>query len=437
VTTKDGERKAPRLPWVYSILPVSLATGPLATLVQLHLIELNGSSLGVIYAGLAVAAFNGVSIPAAIFWGFASDRIQSRKTIVFVSYSLTALILVSFLLVSNTPGTILVYSIFAFISAATATPLNLLIMESAPKGTWAGAFARLSMVSSVGSVGGLILSTVWAPVLPIILLNAPLGFCALASAALAFWTIKDPPLVLERETIARRQSSFASRLLSLPLLFLRVPSLSDFQRAFRGLRNELTSYAPLFYISVILFYLSSGLFNTSFVPALSALSLSAGEVFAVILAGAVVQTLSFRYAAGYFSRHSLVAASVQGLVLRGSCYALIGALTLLVAGPLFVLPALLLYPIAGGVAFVAYYTASNTMMFNLVQGRNPGSTLGVYSAIVGVATLAGSLLSGFVSVFSGFNVTFGSAAALLLVAAYVVSRLPERSEQTQTRADSA
>lgn len=414
------------------MLPVSLAAGPLSTLIQLNLIQLNGPQLGVIYAGLAVSAFNGVSIPAAIFWGYAADRVQSRKSIVAISYGLMSLVLLSFLFLSNTPGTMLVYSIFAFISAATATPLNLLIMETEPKGKWAEAFARLSMMSSVGVVGGLIFSTIWAQELPIILLSLPLGLCALVSAFLAFFTIKEPPLVLERETIARRQPSFASRLLSLPLMFLRVPHISDFRRGFRGLRNELTSYVPLFYVSTILFYLSSGLFNTSFVPALSAFSLSAGEVFAVILVGMVVQTLSFRYATGYFSRHSLVSASVQGLLLRGGCYAIIGVFTLAVAGPEFVVPALFLYPLAAGVAFVAYYTASNTMMFNLVQGRNPGSTLGVYSAVVGFATLSGSLLSGFVSVYSGFDVTFVSAAALLLLAAFVVSRIPARSEHTQS-----
>ena len=47
------------------------------------------------------------------------------------------------------------------VSVAAATPLSLLIMETEPKGKWAGAFARLSMISSVGNVVGLLLSTIW------------------------------------------------------------------------------------------------------------------------------------------------------------------------------------------------------------------------------------------------------------------------------------
>jgi len=420
-----GASQKKRVGWVYSVLPVSLATGPLGTLVQLYLFQLNGPTLGTIYASLAVAMFNGVSIPASMFWGYATDRLHDRKTIVVVSYVLTALVLFAFFFFGSTPGTILVYSVFSFISAAAATPLNLLIMETEQKGKWANAFARLSMISSLGNVGGLVLSTLWGVGgLPLILLSIPLGTFSLASAVLAFATISEPAFVFEGETIVRRKASFFTRFLALPLMFLTTPGLVDFRRLFRGLRFTLTSYLPLFYISTVFFYLSSGLFNTSLVPALSTFSLSTGEVFAVILAGMVVQTLAFRYAGRYFERRSLVSGSIQGLLLRGGCYVLFGVFALVAAGPGYVIPALILYPLASGVAFAAYYISTYTMMFNAIQRGNAGSALGVYSAVIGVATLAGSLASGFISIFAGFHITFISAGLLLFLAAAVVARLP-------------
>ena len=100
-----GRKKKRRVGWVYSVLPVSLATGPLGTLVQLYLFQLNGPTLGTIYASLAVAFFNGVSIPASMFWGYATDRLHNRKTIVAVSYALTAFVLFAFFFLRNTPGT--------------------------------------------------------------------------------------------------------------------------------------------------------------------------------------------------------------------------------------------------------------------------------------------------------------------------------------------
>jgi MFS family permease len=424
VEPKEG-RQRKKINWVYSVFPVALATGPLGTMIQLYLIELNGVTLGTIYSGLAIAIFNGVSIPAAIFWGFTTDRLHRRRGLIAASYALMAVVLVSFYFDRTTAGTIATYSIFSFVSVASATPLNLLIMETEEKGKWAGAFAKLSMMSSVGNVGGLILSTLWSEEFPLILLSVPLGFFALASAALSVVTISEPAFIFERESVAMRRSSFFSRLLTLPVFFIRAPKASDFTRVFRGLRSSLTSYVPLFYISTILFYLSSGLFNTSFVPAMSAFSLTEVEVFAVILVGMAAQTLAFQWAGPYVSAQSLVTTSAQGLLLRGWSYIVIGAAALLLTGPLFIVPALVMYPVAGGIAFAVYYTSSNTMMFNTVQRKNPGAALGVYSAVVGIATMGGSLASGFISVYLGFYTTFVLAGVLLFAAVWIVAHLPK------------
>lgn len=92
----SGQQKRRKEAWIYSVFPVSVATGPLGTMVQLYLIYLNGQALGTIYGGLAAAVFNGISIPAALFWGYATDRLHKRKALIALSYALTAVALVSF-----------------------------------------------------------------------------------------------------------------------------------------------------------------------------------------------------------------------------------------------------------------------------------------------------------------------------------------------------
>jgi len=279
----------------------------------------------------------------------------------------------------------------------------------------------------VGNVAGLLLSTVWTDLLPtqLVILFVPMGAFAVASSALALVTIKEPDFVLERETVALRKPSLFSRLRANPVFFIGVPSRADFARTFRGLRSGLTSYVPLFYISTILFYLSSGLFNTSFVPSMHFFSMPDQEVFAVILAGMVVQTLTFQAAGKYIANRSLISTSVQGLLLRGWSYFGFGVAALLLPNASFLFAALILYPLAGGVAYAVYYTSSNTMMFNTVQGRRAGAALGVYSAVVGLATMAGSFMSGFISVYSGYDVTFVLSGVTLFAAVVVVSRLPK------------
>jgi MFS family permease len=158
---------------------------------------------------------------------------------------------------------------------------------------------------------------------------------------------------------------------------------------------------------------------------MSAFSLTEGEAFAVILAGVFAQTLTFQWAGRYVGAQSLVTTTAQGLLLRGWSYIVIGAGALLLAGPLFIVPALVMYPVAGGIAFAVYYTSSNTMMFNTVQRKSPGAALGVYSAVVGIATMGGSLASGFISVYLGFYTTFVLAGVLLFSAVWIIAHLPK------------
>jgi len=421
------EEPAPRrTTWIYSVFPAAVATGPVGTMVQLYLIYLNGQALGTIYGSVATAIYNGVSIPAALFWGVATDRLHKRKALVALSYALVAVALVSYYFDRTTTGTISRYGAISFVSVASATPLNLLIMETGPKGKWVHAFSRLSLVSSAGTVAGLLISTLWTDFFPnsLILLFVPMGAFALASSGLALVMIHEPEFVLERETVALRKPSLLSRLRANPVFFIGVPSGSDFKRAFRGLRSSLTSYLPLFYISTILFYVSAGLFNTSFVPAMHLFSMPDQEVFAVILAGMVVQTLAFQRAGNFISKRSLITSSVQGLLLRGWSYLAIGVAALFLTGPLFAVSAFMLYPLAGGIAYAVYYASSNTMMFNTVKGKTAGSALGVYSAVVGLASMAGSFASGFISVYLGYYTTFVAAGVLLFGAVGAVSRLP-------------
>ena len=94
---------------------------------------------------------------------------------------------------------------------------------------------------------------------------------------------------------------------------------------------------------------------------------------------------------------------------------------------IFAIPALVLYPVAAGVAFAVYYTSSNTMMFTTVQSKSAGAALGVYSAVVGISAMGGSFVSGFISVYTGYYTTFILSGVLLFAAVAVVGRLPRPS----------
>ena len=407
------------------MLPINMAAGPVWTFAQLYILELHGS---VIDIGLAATFFAAASIPAAIFWGFVTDRIPTRKGLVVWSYVLIAGVLFSFFFVRTIYGIIILYSVFSFLSTAFATPLNLLIMETQPKASWASAFARFSMVSSVGVTLGLLLSVGWADFLPFHLLVIVLGVLSLISAALSVQMIKEPVAVFERSMIVMVSQSFYQLILALPLLFLKIPKLMDFRRVFRGVKFGLTREPALIYLSIGAFYFASGLFNTSLVPSLYAARISNGQVFSVSLAGMTIQTIAFNYLGARIQERGIRHIAVQGLLLRALSYACFAVAVFYLIDLPYLGLALILYPLGAGIAYAYYYAASNVMVFNTLGRSNQGAALGVYSAVVGMATMVGSFISGLISFYVGYYATFIAAALWLALAASLTSAIGEEVE---------
>jgi MFS family permease len=424
-TTSEKNKPAA---WVDAILPFNIALGPVGTLIQLLILNLHGT---VIDVALAITLFNAVGVPAAVVWGFVTDRFHRRKPIIVASYLVTAAILVSFLFANTGYLVSLLYAAFSFATSASTTPLSLLIMETERKQKWATAFARFSMVTSIGQTVGLLLSVGWGFFLSLNYLVVPLAILSIISAALSVLMIKEPSVVFERQAIALNKPSFFHRILAVPFFFLRVPRLNDFKRVFRDIKYELTRQVPILYFSIFMFYLASGIFNTSIVPSLRANNVSSFLIFLVTTVAMVVQIIAFKYAGPYTEKKSPVKAAVGGLVLRSLGYGFLGVSLYIISGVLFLAPVLIFYPIAAGIAYSVYYTASNTMVFNTLRGGRQGSSLGVYSALVGVATLLGSLVSGFTSFFLGFSTTFIIAAACLGLSAWLASLL----EHTKSNVD--
>jgi MFS family permease len=416
---KVAQNKKPA-EWVDAILPFNIAVGPVSTLIQLLILNLHGT---VIDVSFAIALFSAVGVPAALFWGFVTDRFQRRKKIIVASYLATAVVLALFLFANTGYLVSLLYTVFSFVTSASTTPLNLLVMETERKQKWATAFASFSMVTSIGQTVGLLLSICWGLFFSLTYLAIPLATLSFVSAVLATLMIKEPIITFERQAIAMNKPSFFHRLLAVPVFFLRVPRLNDFKRVFRNIKYELTRQVPILYFSIFMFYLASGLFNTSLVPSLQANSLSSFLIFLVTTVAMVIQIISFKYAGPYTEKKSPVKASVGGLILRSVCYGLLGGSLCIISGVWFLVPVLILYPLAAGIAYSVYYTASNTMIFNTLHSGRQGSSLGVYSALVGVATLTGSLVSGLTSFFLGFSTTFIIAAACLGCSAWLASLL--------------
>lgn len=115
--------------WMYLVISFNMAIGPISTLVTLQILTLGGNAIDVAYV---ISLGKAVLIPASIIWGFLTDRMDRKKQIL-LSFAGTALPLLLMPFFNSISFVAINYSLLVFMSTASTTPFNLLVMESAEK----------------------------------------------------------------------------------------------------------------------------------------------------------------------------------------------------------------------------------------------------------------------------------------------------------------
>jgi len=400
--------------------------------VTLQIYDLRGGAVGVSYA---MSAGTAASILASILWGFALDR-YDRKKVLLVGVLGTFLSILALSFASSTAQVTAYYAAAALFSSAVGMAVSILIMDTIEKSRWSLAYARYNMISSMGYLSGDVGAAALSGLLRITTIDEIMAALTAASAAWALWAVPRSVITFERESLLHVIEAFLLRLRLVPTLFLRlrrVPPLFlrlPSRTTFKPLRllklgRSPAAYVPTLFLAITVFYISSGIFNTVYPYGLRALGLSGTEVFIVISAGMAFQALGYELAPRLMSRWgSKARAAFNALVIRGSSYVGIGLATSLGGTQAYLLgTGLTLYPLAAGIAFATFYTASNVMVFEVLKGTREGRGLGLYSTLSGSAYFAGSLASGFMAESIGYGYTYVIAGLLLGGSAYMFREL--------------
>lgn len=408
--------------WMYLVIPFNASTGPLSTLITLQIISLGGNAISVAYV---ISLSNAVLIPASMIWGFMADRLDRKKQIL-ISFGGTALPLIFMPLANSIPLIALNYSLITFMSTASSTPFNLLVMESAEKKHWGQLFSRFSFLSSLGVLIGLIISTFLVTVLRIYEIEEILGLTVLVTLIAGLKILPKPIVTFERAAILHHKESFLARMTHLPMMFLHLPNLHNFKMfSLKRLLRKPINYVPLLYIGIVIFYISSGIFNTVYPAGLYIKGLDKAEVLLVITVGMIFQILGFRFASNLLESRDERRLAYISLILRGSSYIILGLFAQLFLGIPILISGLIFYPLAAGIAFSIFYSSSTTLIFKIVGERRQGTGLGVYSTVVGLSMFLGSLLSGYISHYISYGIDFIIAGILLIFDSFLFRYLEE------------
>ncbi len=407
--------------WLAAFVPINAATAGFGVVLPLLiLVSLHGT-----WAEYAVAAslFNAAVIVASIFWGWVADRTADRRALLLVNYAGFALLYLALALTRSIPLLDLLYVGVGILTPAGTSASNLLVLETFGGSQRPGGYAALQEMSMIGAVLGLFLGYAWlqghgglAPLLEV------LGLLCVAAAIAVALAVPRPSHPAVVRQVGRHLDGLASRIIHSPAFRISIPYFphrprlgpDPIGRFRRWVREEVHHELPLVFAAVFLFNLSSNLFNISYTPYLYSIGIGTASIFLVNLGNNVAQGVAYPVSGGLTTR-----AGPDWLVQRSTYVRAIGylAVAALAFGSIRAGAGLSLNLVAYagmGAAIALYSTASSTILFRTVEGRDAGRLLGLNSALGGLAAVGGAVLSGLLAVSGSYRAVFVVSGVALL-----------------------
>ncbi len=399
--------------WMYSIIPISAVSGGLGIILPLYILELGGTVFNV---GVAVALFELVSIPASIFWGDLTDRLTRTKVFIIFSILGTIPILLIFYLVAFVPVVESVYGLYAFIATASSPAINILIMSGRVGRALPKHFSRYSVFSIMGSFAGMLPGLFLNQDLIGVYLLIIMSFNIIALIVAIFLIKTTHREQVRRKNITAVGESFAvlNQLSHTPFILTSTRLL---ERIRRRLSDERVRNIYALLATIALFNLGMYLFNSSYIPYLRGQSLSYSDIFLINIINSAAQLLVYGVFIALVRKINLGRYYKAATVFRTIGYAMTFVPFLLIDGGFLYLN------IAGyaitGLAYAMWNVTSSVLLYTQIRKLGKGHYIGVWVALLGFSAVIGSLFSGIMSSYVGYNATF-SLSILAIIGSLIV-----------------
>ncbi len=399
--------------WLYAIIPFYSIQSCVGTFITLRILDLGGS---VISVALASSAYNIALIPSAFIGGKIADYVGKRRPILALS-AVGQLLTLSLIAMSVDINLIIgFYAIYSFFSSFSPTVFSLLLMDTVSKENIGEGSALSFKYMIYGSLTGNALGFLVLTALPLTAMALlPVGFSVIL-IGLSLALVRDSKAVAVRQAITFNAEALITRLTHLPVLLLKAPKLDDVRNLVRDARSTVSRDIPLIMVTNALFFLGANLFFTSYTPFLKANSLTNLEITGLSIFITVINGLASTQRFSGFSKKGDPGMVVEFMSLRAMAFLFAAIESLYFFGHDVLYVTLLLYLLIG-MAYTNITIGMNALLYRFMPKEGQGSTLGVYSAINSVAMFLGSLLSGNISFFFGYPVTFLLSSIALFGAA--------------------
>ena len=417
--------------WIWFIPPINIAAEGLHTAIPLFVIHLGG---GISEVSVMIAIHYGAAALGSIFWGKILDRYHAKKAVLVSSFAVIMACCAWLYYTSTIPPIYVISPLAGFFLTARSQVTQMLVMETSKNNEWSMLFARTSILSTLGSLGAMLIGAIWS-----LYFDARQYFviCGIATGvALAISTqITKTHLHIERHAIAHSvhgiQHAFGHFRLHHHFVFPKVPSIHDYRHIISILKGKVSHEIGFLFLANFLFYFGSNIYFTALTPFLKNLRLSDSEVFTLYLIQTCMMTAIFFVAPKIISRLGEERSTILAYLPRILGVLVAAFLVSIFSGYVLIAFAVLSMCLMV-VGFSIFTTANSVLLFKAIPKGFEGTYLGVNSSMVGMGVFGGALTAGFVATSFNYTATFAAASIILLGSvvlfrSYLQHRLSEKS----------
>jgi len=415
--------------WYYSFLPFNVSGGSTSPLIPLFITEALGGTVGDV--GMASAISSAASVPSNILWGNLSDTTKRRKIFVLLGFGGLALALFMMGVSTSIASYFFANFMLGLLSTAAAPIGTVLILEVFKREEWAKRLGDFSRVGGIGWVIGLVVGSVWlmlmtgpdqvTPMRALFILAASISAL---SILLALKWIPEPDKKIERSSLDLRVHDFPILMFEkaryLPNRVVHVVSVGASNLTYSNFPKSLRRYYMVVFFLFsggLCFYIALPIFLRSYV------GLPISLVFVIYVGSSLMAALTYRMVGRLVTE--VGGKKVQSLAAGGRII-LFPSFFLVTLIPMaewtIVLVFVLLHALVG-LCWAGLSVAGSAVVSNLSYKDFRAEGMGMYNATQGLASIAGSIIGGFIAQLFGFLPTFLVASGFLLIAILTLRKI--------------
>lgn len=418
------ENRSGRSYWYVSYLLSNIAAGITVPLIPLFIVLYLHSNVE--YVGITSSLASAAAVPSLIVWGNLSDSLKKRKVFVLIGFLGSAASLLPIVIIRSLNEYIAILVVFQVLAMASVPVSTLLILENSSTIKWPQVMASFNMISTVGTVVGLIAGTVIIlsvpsanhRILPLIYLAAALIYLAAFVSALFL-------LVESKEKVKRGILSHLytvrtiERIRYFPSHILHIASFRK-PRVTRRLTPSMKKY--LFASSFLM--IGFQLFMVPYpVFVMNKFNAEESQIFLMYLFNSALSATTFKIAGLSVRRLGSTRTLSFSLYSRIIIFVLASFIPFVALPNMYYLPIFItFYAVLGGLwSFISISEVTSVSKMSLQKHR--GRAVGYYNSLLGVGQIIGASASGFIAFSLGYSIDFIISAVIVMIGTVIILRI--------------